>query len=342
MYLLGQPAFDLDPRDSFSIPLGQWDLATRVLRETADPQKILLQLRMEYCAIAYALKKMAVDFRIVYANEDRIDKPALQACIEKIGCRLIGYHKQPMHPAYACFPRDLYVTLGKAVLISPVMRVINPEKGGYHFMVSRLGEGGRVLATGENVLVCINLDDLPEAEANEHRQLLEQLEQRGLKVSFLPYVITEGADSSGQKNRGAFSNCHLDRYASLLVGEDGALHLIVDPLVQTSWTEPPHRIFGSAESCHWLAKKCGSLGIGFHQAPELRVPYSLNLQQFPDGRVLMTSGEPLLEELVRMIVGDRQVFTTEIPIRYYPVYTYGSIRCLIGEIPECLTVKTET
>ena len=72
---------------------------------------------------------------------------------------------------------------------------------------------------------------------------------------------------------------------------------------------------------------------------DLTVPYALNLMQFPDKRVLMTSGSPEVENLIRLIVGDGNVSTTEVPVRFLPLWQYAGIRCLIGELPEFILKK---
>lgn len=78
------------------------------------------------------------------------------------------------------------------------------------------------------------------------------------------------------------------------------------------------------------------MDVTVHLAPPLRVPYALNLLQLPDGRVLMTGGDPELERFLEGLVGDDRVVTTDVPIRYIPTWMYGGIRCLVSEEPSPL------
>jgi hypothetical protein len=91
------------------------------------------------------------------------------------------------------------------------------------------------------------------------------------------------------------------------------------------------------EAFSWLRRLIVPLGVELHIPPLLKVPYSVNLLQVPDGRVLMTKGkEGGLLEVIQSIVGIQNVFETELPIRYIPTWLYAGIRCLIGDWPEPL------
>jgi hypothetical protein len=81
-----------------------------------------------------------------------------------------------------------------------------------------------------------------------------------------------------------------------------------------------------------LARVCDPLEISVKPV-STRVPYALNLEQFPDGRVLMTSGDDEAAEAVERVVGAGMVTVTEVPIRYYPVFRYSGIRCIMTETP---------
>lgn len=62
-------------------------------------------------------------------------------------------------------------------------------------------------------------------------------------------------------------------------------------------------------------------------------PYGLNLQQFSDGSIFMTSGHASLQKLLGEIVGEDRVFITGGPILAHSVLRSGGIRCLLLVLP---------
>ena len=92
----------------------------------------------------------------------------------------------------------------------------------------------------------------------------------------------------------------------------------------------------SKETIEKIKLICQPLGIEVHHPKKMEVPYALNLIQFPDNRVLMTGGDESVAELINEIVGEENVFKTPTPIRYFPVWLYAGIRCLVSEAPEPL------
>ena len=69
------------------------------------------------------------------------------------------------------------------------------------------------------------------------------------------------------------------------------------------------------------------------------IPYSLNLEQFLDGSVVMTGGNLEVKKIVAQIVGDEQVVTTQKPIISYPLLRHGGIRCMILIAPKKIVGK---
>jgi hypothetical protein len=134
-----------------------------------------------------------------------------------------------------------------------------------------------------------------------------------------------------------FFSDHLDRVGCLLEGRDGMLHLVVDPqMCSIEWfggTTLPWKIRGPEETFEELKVICNKLHITLCSPSKLVVPYTLNLEQFSDGRVLMTSGDNEVKELIGGIVGEENIFETPLPIRFLPVYQNAGIRCLINKAP---------
>ena len=338
MYLLGEPIFAHSRQgEDFLIPLSQASLCHDFLKEKLTPAEVLTEIRVEYLSIVRALKQMGVDFRIVFAHESLIDKPTLTCCVRLLDCRLAGFHPHTPVPCTA-FPRDFATSLPKLLLLNPAMKVLIPEKDGHRVMATHIGEGGRMLFGKDTVIVCAN-NRLSYLELQEGAPALELIKESGLNIIRFPYVVAEKLNPEGQ-SLGYFPNAHLDRCTSLLVGADNGLHLIVDPgLITCKEDEAPVNCLDIQQTLELLNINLTTLGLTVHVPGDLTVPYALNLMQFPDKRVLMTSGSPEVENLIRLIVGDGNVSTTEVPVRFLPLWQYAGIRCLIGELPEFILKK---
>ncbi|MFC1662985.1 hypothetical protein ACFL04_02325 [Patescibacteria group bacterium] len=222
------------------------------------------------------------------------------------------------------------------LLVNPeIAELLVEEKDGYRIFSSPWGIGGRVLHSGKSVLVSERIVEtgghsVSAAKASE--DLINQL-----NVAFYPSPVVGTYTAEVIDNRPRF-NDHIDRVGCLLRGRDGRLHHIADPhCCVIQWRgrskTPCWYALPEFESVVLLRQRLRPLGIVDHAPDSLAVPYSLNLVQFPDGRVLMTSGDPATEMLVGDIVGADKVVTTPVPIRYFPVWKYAGIRCLVSEAP---------
>jgi hypothetical protein len=94
------------------------------------------------------------------------------------------------------------------------------------------------------------------------------------------------------------------------------------------------------ESLQKIGTVCQEMGIGMLPV-KISVPFALNLIQLFDGRVLMTGGDKEVFETVEKIVGKGKVIQTSIPIRYFPLYGRGGIRCLVTHVPAALIEKAD-
>jgi hypothetical protein len=323
--LLGEPVFRVDPDDQKLIaPIGQYLLCQQVRDETQDEDKIYGILREEYLAIAHALHvRMGIDFRIVYAHKEVADKQTLGVLIN-ISCRLVGF--PPVLPRLTSFPRDFVLDLPGICLLSPNFGELTTNRPkGRRAIVSPYGEGGRILAQGDVALVG---DKICRGSYSEPPQT-KPLEEAGIKVGVIPNFVS--VEMSEDPGFGLFStNDHLDRVACLLRGPGQRLHLVVDPLFHSG---PAAHPTPPKTSINKIRDVCAPLGIDVHVPEAIHVPYSLNLVQFRDGRVLMSGGDFPVAEVVAQIVGPDKLFLTEVPIRYYPAWTLAGIHCLVGEAP---------
>ncbi|MFH1183169.1 MAG: hypothetical protein V1690_02825 [Candidatus Moraniibacteriota bacterium] len=339
MYLLGEPIFDpVMERKEFFAPAGQTDLCRKILAETQDRKTVIQKLREEYIAIAYSLVAMGIEFRIIYAHEESIDKQAQAVCIKALNCRFIDFRQSLFSNSALVFPRDFCVALsGKIILInSKVATLKSNQKDGYALISSPFGEGGRVLSAGEIMVVSERMIIEDGQSRFVKKNDLKKIAVRGIKTLYFPTPLAKkiGTDTG----RGCFfTNDHLDRIGSLLIDQRGKYHLVVDPLIWTAWWEDKiSKVWfqeGPEKTMERLKRACGPLGIKVHQPKTLAIPYALNLIQFSDGRVLMTNGDEDVAELVGSLVGKNNLYITPIPIRYHPTWLYAGIRCLIGDAP---------
>ena len=335
-YLLGEPIFDVHYEDRrFQAPVSQIELCQKILAEEQDPEVIVNELRKEYLVIAYSLKEMGIEFRIIYAHEDKIDKMALAYCIDPLKCKLIGFSPDFFGPSIV-YPRDFCTVLPKIVLINPeVASLTSSEKDGFSLISSPFGEGGRVLHSGETMLVSERVVEKDRHSRFVTDEEIREVSDLGINMARLPSPIG-GVVQGGEKNR-FFSNDHIDRVGALIADSKQQLHLIVDPRIYTAkWRKGgaiPWEPAGPEETIIRLRSICDPLEIKVHVPRSLSVPYSLNFIQFSDGKVLMTGGDDHVAELVSGLIGEENIYMTPVPIKYHPVWVYAGIRCMIADAP---------
>lgn len=334
-YLVGEPVFQPESRKEFIAPMSQVDLCLNVLREPQSQNEVLNKLREEYLAIILSLKQMGINFRIIYSHTDQIDKNVLGVCIQSLGCRLAGFPSTYSYEAVV-YPRDFATVLPGIILVNHrAAQLLKTESAGWKIISSPYGEGGRVLSRQKTILIgdrlIVDIGKSVEAAAPE------EIVKMGIKIGLIPPPIAGEFTSAGQGIR-SFFNDHIDRIYCLIEGRDGGLHLTVDPnLCTPEWRNPkkgpdwtPRSVKATLEK---IKAVCEPLGIRIHCPKRMEIPYSLNLIQFPDGRVLMTSGDDSVAEVIADIVGGDKVFQTYVPIRFFPTYHYAGIRCLVSEAP---------
>ncbi len=337
LYLVGEPIFNPTPREEFCAPVGQVDLCQEVLRETQDEDEIIDRLREEFLAIVFSLNQMGIDFRIVYAHKDEIDMGVIRACIQGFGCRLAGF-SEDYFPPYIVYPCDFATVLPGLILVnSKACELRVSQKGDYKILSSPFGEGGRVLTSQKTMLVSERLIEEETHSRPVGPQDLEEIIQEGINVGTFPFPLAQTFSASKRSNE-VFINDHIDRVGCLIQGKDEGLHLVVDPLIVTAvWNGKNRGSLWTPRTPEETRKKitdsCKPFGINVHYPKTLKVPYSLNLVQFRDGRILMTDGDDEVEGVITEVVGEAKIFKTPIPIRFFPVWSYAGIRCLVSEAP---------
>ena len=340
-YLVGEPMFDPRPKEEYFAPVGQAELCLKVLQETQDFNEVLARLREEYTAIIWMLKQMGIEFRILYAHGDLVDEQTLDVCMETFQCKLVGLPAEFFPPSIV-YPRDFSVLLGKTLLVnSEVGEILVGEKGGYKIIASPYGEGGRVLHARDVVLVSERMvgdKGSRPADPNE----LSEITGTGMRVGLLPPPMVQMFTRDGVQSQIQF-NDHVDRVGCLISGKDGGLHHVVDPQIHTiDWKGTqaiPWVAVKPRETLEKLERICEPLKVTVHRPRRMLVPYSLNLLQIADGRVLMTGGDEPVAEVVSEIVGEENVFQTPIPIRFLPTWAYAGIRCIVTEAPLPILVR---
>jgi len=339
MYLLGEPFFGVPWRAEFFAPIGQAKRCYEVLGETRNMGEVATKLRDEYSAIARALKSMGVDFRLVCTDVKKIDQDfALQLCHE-LGCKMASF--AGFSRSVTLYPRDFCSIFpsSKVVLVNPrAMRVTASFKEDWTVSESLYGEGGRILFTDQVALVG---DRVMQENCGPSRETQESdlgiFRQAGITVGKIPLFVTVGFGHGGRTDLVSF-NDHLDRVACLLKGNDSSIHLVIDPATYSvEWVgENRWAAREPKETMDLLRSVCNPQGITVHTPKRMQIPGSLNLLQLNDGRVLMSSGDSDVQELVTEIVGKENVTTTMVPIRFYPTWAHAGIRCLVNEAPDAI------
>ncbi|MFA6422965.1 MAG: hypothetical protein WCW17_00760 [Patescibacteria group bacterium] len=309
-------------------PAGQYHLCRDIWGNGYDQSYVASQLRDEYRAIVETLLAMGMQLgvmmqdrhcqfwdgelcRFLQSQSSRINKTSFSI--------KIPYSFSMFPRDYCCMIRDNLILFNPTCLPK---RKEMPENG---LFVSPYGEGGRVFCSGDVAMVC-------EGRLYESVSKFPNMQiwrDREIKVVMVPFPVAVG------DSRVIGDGSHIDRVGCLLRGRDGGLHFILDPLNRSlAITGRKTAVVASVEETRdEFARLCGEADITLHVPREMRVPASLCLHQFEDGRVIMTTGDESVAEVVSDIVGSEKVFMTDIPIKWYPTVLAAGIRCLIGDFP---------
>lgn len=329
-YLLGEAAFEMNwPLPPLHAPIGQYESCLAARAEFPTQRAVQNRLWEEYLAITAALLAAGLHdvIRIVYSHEP---DTAVLLTLGECGMRLLRL--PPEYPDfYTRYPRDMGVQLPNCGLLAPEFRPGKEQDG---IQAHPYGVGGRVLHRHTVGCIASRICD----GANSQPARPEFLEAAGLQTAVLPVPAVAIEDPADEEKCGVTNNDHLDRVAALIERPNGSLFLIIDP---GYYTLRSGVVYEPEDVIPHIRDRCRKVGVDLivPRYP-LRVPYALNLVQFPDGRVLMTGGDEQIADLISFQISRRQLIETEIPIQAYPACAYAGIRCLIGEIPDAaITVR---
>jgi len=254
------------------------------------------------------------------------------------------------------FPRDLWTMLPngtvmmdlswhrfQAVLDPRHSRVVDPawvEKN--NVVDSIYGEGGRILFR-QSLAVVFDKVEMPGPETlkalGEDRYELkpppiQPLKDLGMAVLELPEVSATFLDGQASK-MGYGADNHIDRFFAVIEDRRGGLHLLADPLIWSGFQgqrKPPK--YNPDSTLRECRRRAIRAGIEFHRIKRIHHPLAMGVYQTADGRVVMSGGEPELQQVITDLVGDDQVVISEKPLYRYGAWYYAGIRCLINEAPD--------
>jgi hypothetical protein len=319
--VLGQPHWRYKG-NHFWAPVGQVDLFQSIFGKTS-PSEQVEKLRQEYIAISQALVATGEDFAVI--NLSRVD--------DTVGLTNDSLMlRRGLPDQLYTFPRDAWMTLPGICLLCTDLPPKNETIDGLRLFTSLLGEGGRVLGRQKTVLVPELLTDrngppwiIKSLESGK------ELEAMGLSVTYLPNPDGLGLKPELEKKL-TFTD-HLDRIAGLLEDGSGNLHLVIDPDFHFHESRGPK---SRLEALDEIRRRCEPASIEVHAPEYLSVPYSVGFYQLPGGKVVLTSGDDAVAEVVASIVGQENIFLTDTAIELFPTFVSAGIHCLISELPEFL------
>lgn len=323
IFIVGEPITKRPSSpDLLTVPYGDMRWAQTIARKNLSSEQEAQVVGQEYWDIVQTLKRNNVPFKFIVAHQDLVDKTLVLGISEILGVKGIGMFEQ-IPAEFSCFPRDMFFDLKGTILINPRA---NLEPMDNSLVTSMIGEGGGILQQGNKLL-------LPSPEGYEKRRKdyendIAKLPEEN-RIGFLPWPVGVMIDLDGIPKEGFLSN-HLDRVASFIKGKNGQDYLLVDPYYYKE-NQPP---WGSyARVIEAVCKEMDIYLIVIDKKPD-DVPYALNLVQFEDDSIFMSSGHLSLQQTIEQIVGKDNVFTTHEPIVYFPVLRNAGIRCLTANAPK--------
>lgn len=350
---LGMPVFNGSWVGSIAYPYGQRELYRPLFGSAFSLRERRVRCLIdEYLMILAGLLSMGIRPVVLFPRGQ--SGRAIDSLIETLdGPEVEVVEVSPSDPRPFVYVRDLAVSGPRGLVLVAPYALETPREG---MVVSVLGQGGRVLHRG-GVAALIDCR-YPDLEAYfrsgtfpDGRQVTEERVARAIRrrnrppvkdltgAGFRQNILLPGPVWTDEPHSGGkvvqFPQNHLDRGYALLGDKSGSLHLIVDPLVCTGFRgifDPPEML--PKEALDTCRRRCERVGVQLHVPKRpFGIPLSIGMWQAPDGRVLMTSGEPTLEEVVKEIVGSDRVFITPEPVVAYPLLCDAGIRCLINELP---------
>jgi hypothetical protein len=218
--LLGTPSFNLPPKHGAHrfIPVGQLDLAQTIFRNARGKQNVANALEAEYKGIAATLHRLGCTFHV--ANLDAAT-PGLHAWLATKGALALEL-PGALPQMWQRYPRDLFVYLPHVRVLlahAKLFRLKEPPHTDCAIWHSQWGEGGRVLAAGDTLLVGRN----PQGAQAAEPRVLDMLRDRGMRVAALPWPLFFALNGRAEPEAIYFDK-HLDRVGGLVRDRDGNPH----------------------------------------------------------------------------------------------------------------------
>ena len=323
------PVFHQRPNisEGFHCPWDHYDMFKQITDKSSADGNLASRMAEEYTAIANGILNMGYTFSML--TRPSFNKEVLGTLV-KNGIKTVEM-PQKMYFRYT-FIRDLWTHIpntGTVIMApyenkAPFAGLVTFASGG-----TLLCEGGKNFIT-EKYFFTLKLTD-KKSFSNEFF----------LAKEFLPTAISQKAiilpnpilHSEIGEDSGWSPEFHIDRAFSVITDKKGEVHIFIDPKIHIGIDVDASATLVSTEDSIWAIKEyLASNGItNVHVPKELPVPYGLGAMQFHDGKVLLSGGQPEVAAMYREILGNDQVFETEIPITHYSAIFRSGIRCLINE-----------
>lgn len=221
------------------------------------------------------------------------------------------------------FTQDLFKQIGDFVFVNPRWYPNFPETE--RFILSPLGEGGKVLDAGKSLLVAEDME-----ESRHVRKHLDLLKDRGFRVGFLPLV--DRREQPPKKRN--FVREHIDGHSTLLLGHADDARLFFAESYENQGSNTAKKIQDAVEKA----------GANSERISDSRLPHlAFNVPQFRDKTVLLNASglttaqgayEPNeLETAVVHFLGGRFVHRLLYCVKTIPEVSQGSLRCLLNIAP---------
>lgn len=293
------------------------------LKSDLDITQLVENLRVEYVGIVLALIEQGVPFRAIITDRNKVDQTMILSIFMLYGIRSVEFRRGIRS---SVFPRDWLVDFNGKVFINPDANLYIPN---VFTQTSALGEGGNVLNTPDpNAPIFVtDPEGIDSSKRSPYIRGINDI-KKSYRVGLLPPPHGIELDLLTRKSQ-EFISSHIDRVAANILAPNGRSYLLLDRNYLDSLS-PRGRY------AELINPECQRLGVEIVEVPinPDATPYSLNLQQFQDGSVFMTAGNEDLEQIIKQIVGQKNVFTTKVPLVNYPMVLRGGLRCMLLLAPE--------
>ncbi len=333
--IVGMPIFNALPLidDTVIVPAGQFKAAdgVRVRYQNWSPGITGQQIVHEYGVIAEALFSSGHEPYLLH--DFRYVQPVVLEFFIEMGYRFLNLELEDT--GMLRFPRDVFTYLSEEILL------VNPESTfdpiiqtppRLRLVNSPFGEGGRVYVLGTKILCTeyfvFNGHTLEEAK--KYSQVIENL---GFEVVYLPNHLL----MSNLPERGPYvePDDHIDRVMGKVLDRNGNFHLILDPTLKVGMNEGRSKMLPSSkEGIHSWRKILERAGFQVHVPKSSSIPMSYGFYQMPCGKIIVTSGDDALIDVLLKIVPGEELLVLNPPIEVFPAQMGAGIHCLINELPD--------